>query len=63
MQLLRELERITGIKSESTICRWNEQWVEKVIDQAKFEVKSRSATVMTGMDEVCSLGNTLQKYT
>ena len=55
-QLVRELERITGIKLQTTLQKWNEQWAESVIQQAKFEALSRSA-ITSALDTICSLGN------
>lgn len=43
VQLLKELERVTGIDVEEATTKWTEKWALKIFQQAKLEISSGSA--------------------
>ena len=58
VQLLKELERVTGISGDVVKKTWIEKWSRKIFEQARIEISSGSA-ISEACKEVVLLGEQL----
>ena len=59
LQLMKELDRITGVVIDAARREWTQKWVPRIIEQAveQVEAATRSAA-STAYTEIASLGKT-----
>ena len=55
VQLLKELERVTGVDTEEVKKNWMQKWAPKIFEQARIEISSGSA-ISSACKKIISLG-------